>query len=105
MKIGLTINVENVDIKTVSQEFQGMGTQEDPIIIDASSNPPSSFELYESDRYIIIRDCKLKQLGIYHCTNVTIENSVIKHNLTLERDSNIEMKNVTLGEWSDFSFN
>lgn len=42
--------------KEIELEFKGSGTEEDPIVIESSENLPRSFEIFESNHKISMKE-------------------------------------------------
>ncbi len=59
-------------------ECRGTGIKEDPFIIDSSSSIPNNFEILESERFIIIENCRLNSLVLGYCKNITMKNCIFR---------------------------
>ncbi|MFX1281349.1 MAG: hypothetical protein ACFFA3_18520 [Promethearchaeota archaeon] len=54
---------------------QGTGIKEDPIIIDSSEDKSLNFDIVESDKYIIIKNCRFRFVSFYFSKNITVIDS------------------------------
>jgi len=85
---GYPIQYENLEL-----ECNGMGTKDNPVVIDSFFDPKLNIEVTESDIYIIFKGCTLKFLNIYYCTNISIINCELGV-LDLRNCSNIHAEEI-----------
>jgi len=71
--IGYPIKFEDLEIECI-----GLGTKDNPAVIDSYSDPKLNIEVLESDIYIIFKDCTLAFLNIFYCANISIINCKLR---------------------------
>ncbi len=94
------------DFTEVEIECEGDGTRENPAIIQFKEKLPTSFEIFESKNYILIRDVcffdkesifnpfSISRIGLYYSENITFENCDF-YSLTIKNSSNINLINIS----------
>jgi len=89
--------------KEIEIECNGSGTEEDPIVIESSENLPRSFEIFDSNNKIIMKDFthssggyddEITWVSLFFSENLSIENCVMD-NLYFHLSSHIKIKNLT----------
>jgi len=69
--------------------WEGKGTEEEPIIIASSEGLAKEFRILQSNIYIRFKDCKFDIIWLRECQNIRFENISFKK-LILEKNSNIK---------------
>ena len=70
--------------------WSGIGTQEDPIIID-SHEFTEFIQLWRIDLHVIFRNCTFNRIRFDFCKNLEIIDSVFKSHLTIFRSNYLEL--------------
>ncbi len=82
--------------------LKGLGSNDDPIIIDSVEGISNFFNIIDSNLYIRIKDCNfsyLKGVTITNSSNITIENC--KFNIIIIRKcSDLDLKNIDILQFS-----
>lgn len=89
---GTPENYEEIEV-----DCKGSGSKEDPIIIDSLIDKSFNFDIVESDKYIIIKNCTLRFLCFYYSMNISVINCKLR-NLRLGNCENIYVEK-TICSW------
>ncbi|MFW9988885.1 MAG: hypothetical protein ACFFC3_09540 [Candidatus Odinarchaeota archaeon] len=95
-KNGKILNSDK-DVKLFAKElnWDGSGTESDPIIIESTEGIPSNFEVINSSLYINIHNCKFKNIHIRKCENISINSSEFNY-LIIVFSSNLLIRESTI---------
>jgi len=85
------------DIRQLSTtlQWQGSGTEHDPLIIPNKTGLPEKFKISSNELYIKIIDCSFDYVILEKCRCISIERCTFNH-LGLVISSNISLKNSSL---------
>jgi len=83
-----------VSNKKIEIDCEGIGTREDPILIDPQIDLPTNFKIFNSDLHVNIEKLDLYHIGVYRSHNISIRQSKIVA-LVLNRCSNMQILEVS----------
>lgn len=77
----------------MEMDCQGTGTKEDPLVIEYVEDRSLNLDILEFDKYLVIKNCKLRVLSFYYSKNISVIDCKLRE-LRLRNCENIYINKV-----------